>query len=79
MIVFEFFASLERLAGARELPFDGAYTTVGEALGALAAARPELASLIERCACASGDVIVRRADPVPADRRIALLPPVAGG
>lgn len=80
-IVFELFANLERLAGAREcrieLPDDAA--TVGDALARLALARPELAGSLERCACVSGDTIVRRADALPADGRLALLPPVAGG
>lgn len=79
MIVFEFFASLERQAGTREYRLDGGFSTVGDALDALASARPELATLLERCACASGDAIVRRADPVPHDGRIVVLPPVAGG
>ena len=53
--------------------------TVADALAVLARERPELAGSLERCACVAGDTIVRRADPVPADGRIALLPPVAGG
>lgn len=80
-IVFELFANLERLAGARECRLDvpDEVTTVGDALARLALARPELAGSLERCACVSGDTIVRRADALPADGRIALLPPVAGG
>ncbi|MDF3982243.1 MoaD/ThiS family protein [Luteibacter sp. PPL201] len=79
-IVFEFYASLERLAGTREFPLDvGDAHTVGDALLALDAARPDLAERLARCACAAGDAIVRRHDPLPADGRIALLPPVAGG
>lgn len=80
-LVFELFANLERLAGARECCIDAGddVDTVGSALAQLAAARPELASSLERCACVSGDTIVRRADPLPADGRLALLPPVAGG
>jgi len=42
-------------------------------------ARPELAASLERCASATGDRIVRRHEALPADGRIALLPPVAGG
>lgn len=80
-IVFELFANLERLAGARECRIDVAddAVTVGDALARLALARPELAGSLERCACVSGDTIVRRADALPADGRLALLPPVAGG
>lgn len=80
-IVFEFFASLERLAGAGTCQVDApdGTTTIAEALALLAHQRPELAASLERCACVSGATIVRRADPLPADGRIALLPPVAGG
>lgn len=79
-IVFELYAGLERLAGTREYRLDaGDAATVGDALDRLNAARPELAELVARCACASGDAIVRRTDPLPGDGRIALLPPVAGG
>jgi molybdopterin synthase sulfur carrier subunit len=80
-IVFELFASLEGLAGTRTCKIDAGedIRTVGDALVLLAREHPKLASALERCACASGDTIVRRADPLPADGRIAVLPPVAGG
>jgi molybdopterin synthase sulfur carrier subunit len=80
-IVFELYANLERLAGTHELRLeltDGA-TTVADAVNQLATARPELASSLERCACVTGDTIIRRVDALPVDGRIALLPPVAGG
>ncbi|HEV7778771.1 MAG TPA: MoaD/ThiS family protein [Luteibacter sp.] len=80
-IVFELFANLERLAGTAECRVEVEETTgsVGEAIAALASVRPELAASLERCASAAGDRIVRRHDALPADGRIALLPPVAGG
>lgn len=81
-LTFELFANLERLAGASTCQVDvrdDGVLTVADALAQLASARPELASALDRCACVSGDTIIRRADPVPADGRIALLPPVAGG
>lgn len=80
-VIFELFAGLARLANTEEVRVSVAtdITTVGGAVDALAALRPELASLIERCACVSGDAIVRRQAALPADHRIALLPPVAGG
>jgi molybdopterin synthase sulfur carrier subunit len=80
-IVFELFAALERLAGTSTLEVEGPddTRTVADAIAVLARARPELATSLDRCACVSGDIIVRRADPLPADGRIALLPPVAGG
>ncbi|MET0934387.1 MAG: MoaD/ThiS family protein [Luteibacter sp.] len=78
---FELFANLERLAGAKTCSVEAGadVRTIGDALALLARERPELATSLDRCACVSGDTIVRRADPVPQDRRIALLPPVAGG
>lgn len=80
-IVFELYANLERLAGAHEIHLEltDEATTVADGVNQLASARPELASSLERCACVSGDTIIRRADALPADGRIALLPPVAGG
>jgi molybdopterin synthase sulfur carrier subunit len=80
-IVFELFANLERLAGAGECRVQAGEQlhSIGDAIAALATARPELAGALERCACAVGDRIARRQDPLPADGRIALLPPVAGG
>lgn len=80
-VVFELFANLERLAGQRECVIEVTddVGTVGDAVAQLASARPELAGSLDRCACVSGDTIVRRADALPADGRIALLPPVAGG
>ncbi|WP_213948683.1 MoaD/ThiS family protein [Luteibacter sp. dw_328] len=80
-LTFELFANLERLAGASTCQVEARddVLTVADALALLASERPELASALDRCACVSGDSIVRRADPVPADGRIALLPPVAGG
>jgi len=80
-IVFELYANLGRVAGTHELQMElpDAAVTVAAALASLAAVRPELASSLERCACVSGDTIIRRADALPADGRIALLPPVAGG
>jgi molybdopterin synthase sulfur carrier subunit len=80
-ITFELFANLERLAGSGTCSVQAPdeVSTIADALALLARERPELASSLDRCACVAGDTIVRRADPVPADGRIALLPPVAGG
>jgi molybdopterin synthase sulfur carrier subunit len=78
---FELFANLERLAGTNACVVEAGpdVHSVADALALLARERPVLAGSLERCACVSGDTIIRRADPVPADGRIALLPPVAGG
>jgi len=80
VVTFEFFAHVARLAGTSEIAVEAANAvTVGDAIAALGALRPDLAGAVEACACVSGDIIVRRRDPLPEDRRIALLPPVAGG
>ena len=80
-VTFEFFAAMERQLGQSRLVLElPAHTTdIGAALSALKQARPALADAIERCACVSGDTIVKRSHPIPADRIIGLLPPVAGG
>jgi molybdopterin synthase sulfur carrier subunit len=80
-IVFELYANLERLAGAKECRVEAGddVATVAGALALLARQRPELAGSLDRCACVSGDTIVRRGDALPAEGRIGLLPPVAGG
>lgn len=79
-VTFEFFANVARLAGASEIAVEAeGAVTVGDAIAALNTVRPDLAGAVDACACVSGDAIVRRRDPLPADRRIALLPPVAGG
>ncbi|KJV36164.1 hypothetical protein VI08_06080 [Luteibacter yeojuensis] len=72
---------MARLAGAREVRLDAGtgIVTVADAVALLARAKPELAASLDRCACVAGDTIVRRADAMPADGRLALLPPVAGG
>jgi len=80
VVTFEFFANVARLAGTSEMAVEaGDAATVGDAIAALDALRPDLAGAVDACACVSGDAVVRRRDPLPADRRIALLPPVAGG
>jgi molybdopterin synthase sulfur carrier subunit len=79
-ITFEFHGQLLRLAGASELALPLAVpATLADALEQLAAARPELASALARCACAIGDRLVLRKETLHGGERIALLPPVAGG
>jgi molybdopterin synthase sulfur carrier subunit len=79
-VTFEFFANVARLAGTTQMAVEaGDAVTVGDAIAALNALHPDLAGAVDACACVSGDAVVRRRDPLPADRRIALLPPVAGG
>jgi len=78
-ITFELCGVLERLAGTAELSLDIAGTTVEAALDVLAGRIPALAEHLPRAACAVGDAMVLRADPLPSGARLALLPPVAGG
>lgn len=80
-VTFEFFAAMERQLGQSRLTLSLPEDTpdIAAALTALQQARPELAAAVERCACVSGDSIASRKQPIPADRLIGLLPPVAGG
>lgn len=79
-ITFEFHGRLLRSAGTGErampLPVP---PTLAAALDALAAALPELAPELARCACAIGDRLILRRETLQGGERIALLPPVAGG
>ncbi|WP_043113450.1 MoaD/ThiS family protein [Solimonas soli] len=79
-ITFEFHGQLLRLAGVSEWALPLAVpATLADVLDQLAAARPELAAALVRCACAIGDRLVLRREPLHGGERIALLPPVAGG
>ncbi|MFT4047633.1 MAG: MoaD/ThiS family protein [Solimonas sp.] len=79
-VTFEFHGQLLRLAGAAELALPlAAPATLADALERLSATRPELAAALVRCACAIGDRLVLRREPLRGGERIALLPPVAGG
>ncbi len=80
-VTFEFCGELQRLAGAGELSLSmpAGSLTVAAALAALAQRLPQLQERLPRCACAVGDVLVRRGDVLAANARLALLPPVAGG
>jgi len=53
--------------------------TVADALAQLASTSSELAELLNQCAVAIGDELVRRNHPLHAGDALALLPPVAGG
>ena len=79
-ITFEFHGRLLPQAGTTtrsvEVPSP---LTLAEALAALARELPQLESELPRCACAIGDRLALRREPLHGDQRIALLPPVAGG
>ncbi|MBI3553084.1 MAG: MoaD/ThiS family protein [Elusimicrobia bacterium] len=53
--------------------------TAGEALGVLKAVFRERAGLLEGCALATENSVLRSADPLPDSARLAALPPVCGG
>jgi molybdopterin synthase sulfur carrier subunit len=80
-VTFEFLGVLQRLAGSSELALilPAVSCTVGDAIEALEQRQPDLRESLARCACAVGDAIVHRRDPLVAGTRLALLPPVAGG
>ncbi len=81
IVVFELLAGVERLAGCKQLQVEvlNAQASIGDALQVLQQQYPALHDAIERCACAVGDTIVRRHEPLPDNQAIVLLPPVSGG
>lgn len=81
MLDVQFYGVLEQVAGTRslqmELVDDG--VTVDQVLERLRGQVPALSEHLPRVACAQGDALVRRADPVDPTRPLVLLPPVSGG
>lgn len=53
--------------------------SIEAALAALESQWPALASELPRCACAIGDELVPRTQPLQAGEELVLLPPVGGG
>lgn len=76
----EFYGVLAEVAGARQmdLEIDGA-ENVQAVLDALASRVPDLSGHLPRVACAVGDELVMREDPIEAGATLVLLPPVSGG
>ena len=79
-ITVDFYGVTERLAGGPEHVFTltpGAH--IGDLLHLLAQRWPELERVLPGCACAVGDAVVPRTQPLQPGQRLALLPPVSGG
>jgi molybdopterin converting factor subunit 1 len=74
------FARTRELAGADQLTLDlPSGATVADLRRRLAAERPALAGLLERCAVAVDDEFADDTLTLPLDAQVALLPPVSGG
>mgnify|MGYP005999972049 CR=1 FL=1 len=55
------------------------HATVADVLEALAAELPDMVAHLPRTACARGDTLVPRDEPVDDGDHLALIPPVSGG
>lgn len=81
MIEVAFYGVLESVSGTRTLSVEPAEPrpTVADVLEQLRLDMPALDPYLPRVACAQGEHLVYRADPVDPDRALVLLPPVSGG
>lgn len=80
MIRVRLFARARDLAGADTITLKAEPgMTIGELRRLLAAAHPELAGLLARCAIAVNNDFAEDASAVPAGAEVAVLPPVSGG
>ncbi|HUP91310.1 MAG TPA: MoaD/ThiS family protein [Solimonas sp.] len=76
----ELYGVLQRLAGVRDLMLElpeGA--TAADALAQLQPRSAELVARLAQCACAIGDRIVTRDEPLIDGSTLVLIPPVSGG
>ncbi|HZX80425.1 MAG TPA: MoaD/ThiS family protein [Lysobacter sp.] len=82
-IEIQLFGALREVAPSASIAIESAAMHVGELreeLAAAASAWPAPArALLPRSAFASATTVLRDADPLPDDGRLALLPPVSGG
>ena len=71
---------LIRLAGTESVQLECPEAcSVQDALNQLAEHCPALTPELQRTACAIGDALVSRSEPLPGDTELALIPPVSGG
>lgn len=80
----QLFGALREAEPAARIALDAPAATIGELRGALAQAvagrwPASAVALLPHCAFATEQSVLRDAQPVPADGRLALLPPVSGG
>lgn len=79
-VTIKMFAAAQALTGAPEAEVElppGA--TVNQLRNALAAAYPQLTTLLPRCVFAIDACYATDGDPLPAQGEIACIPPVSGG
>lgn len=81
MLDVEFYGVLQQVAGTRSLQVDvpDQALTVDQVLERLRTEVPALSAHLPRVACAQGEKLVRRSDPVDHGKPLVLLPPVSGG
>jgi molybdopterin converting factor small subunit len=71
---------LQRLAGARELMLEMSEgATAADVFAQLQGRSAELSKRLEVCACAVGDRLVPRTEPLHDGITLVLIPPVSGG
>lgn len=76
----ELYGVLAEVAGQRQMDLEvNGADDVQAVLDVLETRVPELAGHLPRVACAVGDELVMRGDPLDADKTLVLLPPVSGG
>jgi len=76
----EFHGVLRRLAGADSIQIELPETaTAADALKKVSNLSAELARRLENCACAVGDELVPRSQPLSEGATLVLIPPVSGG
>lgn len=83
-IDIQLFGALREVEPSGRLGIDADAATVGELRAAVQAHAdahwpPPARALLPRSAFASERSVLREGDPLPADGRMALLPPVSGG
>ncbi|WP_290648639.1 MoaD/ThiS family protein [Aquisalimonas sp.] len=81
MLDIQFYGVLQQVAGTRSLQVDivDDELTVDQVLERLRQEVPALSAHLPRVACAQGESLVRRSDPVDPRQPLVLLPPVSGG
>jgi molybdopterin synthase sulfur carrier subunit len=81
MLEIEFYGVLQQVMGSRSARLDGLAEgdSVAAALERLRQQCPAVSDHLPRVACAQGDALVRREQPVDFGRPLVLLPPVSGG
>lgn len=81
MLEVQFYGVLQQVMGSPSLRLEGLGEgdKVAAALERLRQQHPAVGDYLPRVACAQGDTLVRREQPLDFSRPLVLLPPVSGG